>query len=74
MLKLQKQHNEMNHKVLQDSMHLQNEVKGILEDINNGKDNELMKKHSSDYSTRKHPRLEGSRIIEHEKKKQALKC
>ena len=47
-LKLQKQHSEMNHKVSEGSICLQNEVKGILEDIRNDKDIKSMKRHSFD--------------------------
>ena len=42
----------MNYKVLQDSMHMQNEVKSILEDISSVKENESMKKNSFDQSSK----------------------
>ena len=73
MLNLQKQQNEMNHKALQNSIHLQKEVKDILKDTSSGQNSGSMKRNSSDQSTKKFPRLEGSNKIEHDKKKKPLK-
>ena len=74
MHKLQKEQDEMNHKILQDSIRLQNEVKDILVVISNGKDNDLLKKHSSDQSTNKHQRSKESKVIENGNPKRPLQC
>ena len=64
----------MNQKVLQDSIFKQNKGKGILKDINSGRDNRSMRRNSFDQSIKKFPRSKDSRIIEHEKIKQLVKC
>ena len=48
----------MNHKVLQDSISMENEEKYILVAISSGNDVDYLKKHSPDRSTKKHSRAE----------------
>ena len=69
MLGIQKKKNEMNHKVLQDSICLQREVKIIMKEISKGKESGSMMRHSSNCS-----RHEGSKKIEQVKMKQPVKC
>ena len=45
MLKIQKRQNEMNHQILQDSIGLQREVKGLLGEIDKGKEGGSMMGH-----------------------------
>ena len=71
MLKMQKQQNKMNHKVLQDSIRLQKEVKSIMKAISKGKKSGSVKKHSSNRPIKKRSKWEDSREIE---QKQPVKC
>ena len=74
MLNIQKNQNEMNHKVLQDSICLQREVKIIMEEISKGKESGSMMRHSSNRCTKKRSRHEDSKEIEQENMKQPVKC
>ena len=69
MLKIQKRQNEMNHKVLQDSICLQREVKSIIREISKGKKSGSMMGHSSNRSVKKRSRHEDSKEIEQVKMK-----
>ena len=64
MLKIQKKQNETNHKVLQDSIWLQREVKSIMGVIRKGKESGSMMRHSSNRSIKKCSRHENSKEIE----------
>ena len=46
MLKIQRRKNEMNHRILQDSIGLQKEVKSLLGEIRKGKESGSMMGHS----------------------------
>ena len=48
----------MNIRVLQDSIHFQNEVKDVLVEITKDEDEDPMRKHQPSQSTEKQPRLE----------------
>ena len=74
MLKIQKKQNEMNHKVLQDSICLQREVKSIMGEIRKGKESGSMMRHSSNRSIKNHSRHEDSKEIEQVNIKQLVKC
>ena len=63
-LKIQKKKNEMNHKVLQDSICMQREVKSIMGAIHKGKESGSMMRHSSNRSMKKRSRHEDSKEIE----------
>ena len=69
MLKIQKKQNEMNNKVLQDSICLQREVKNIMGEIWKGKESGSMMRHSSNQSIKKRSRHEKSKEIEQVKMK-----
>jgi hypothetical protein len=74
MLKMQKQQNKMNHKVLQDTLRLQKEVKSIVKAISKGEKSGSMKKHSSNRPIKRRSRWEDSKEIEHANMKQTVKC
>ena len=64
MLRIQKRQNEMNHKVLQDSICLQREVKSIMGEIRKGKESGSMMGHLSNQSIKKISRHADSKEIE----------
>ena len=74
MLKIQKEQHEMNHKVLQDSIYLQREVKSIMGAIRKGKESGSMIRHFSKRSVKKRSWHEDSKEIEQVKMKQPVKC
>ena len=74
MLKIQKKQNEMNHKVLQDSICPQREVKIIKGEIRKGKESGSMMGHLSKRPIKKRSRHEDSKEIEQVKMKQPVKC
>ena len=61
MLKIQKRQNEMNHHILQDSIGLQREVKGLLGAINKGKEGGSVMGHLSKRPIKKKSRHEDSK-------------
>ena len=73
MLKIQKRQNEMNHKVLQDSICLQREVKGMMGAIYKRKESGSVMRHSSNRSIKKCSRHEGSEEIDQAKMKYPVK-
>ena len=68
-LKIQKRQNEMNHRILQDSICFQKEVKSLLGAIRKGKESGSMMGHSSKRSVKKRSRHEDSKEIEQVKMK-----
>ena len=60
-LKIQKRQNEMNHQILQDSIGLQREVKGLLGAISKGKEGGSVMGHSSKRPVKKQSRHEDSK-------------
>ena len=64
----------MNHKVLQDSICLQREVKSIMGSVSKEKESGSMMRNSSNKSIKKRSRHEDSKEIEQVKMKQPVKC
>ena len=74
MLRIQKRQSEMNHRILQDSMGLQREVKILLGAISKGKESGSAMGHSSKRPDRKRSRHEDSKEIEQVKMTQPVRC
>ena len=64
----------MNHHILQDSIHLQREVKSLMGAIGKGKEGGSAMGHSSERPDKKWSRHEDSKEIEQVKMKQPVRC